>query len=53
MFLFISFNFAAGLSLYWVVSSLMRIAIQYFVTGWGGLIPHKAVPGQAVVKKTT
>jgi len=53
MFLFISFNFAAGLSLYWVVSSLMRIGIQYFVTGWGGLIPHKEAPGQAVVKKTT
>jgi YidC/Oxa1 family membrane protein insertase len=52
VFAFFSLNFAAGLSLYWVVSSIMRIAIQYFVTGWGGLIPHKKNAGQAVVKRT-
>ena len=52
VFAFFSLNFASGLSLYWVVSSLMRIGIQYFVTGWGGLIPHKKNAGQAIVRKT-
>jgi len=52
MFTFFSLQFASGLALYWVVSSIIRIAIQYFVAGWGGLLPQKT-PGQAVVKKTT
>jgi YidC/Oxa1 family membrane protein insertase len=51
MFGFFSMQFASGLSLYWVVSSLIRIGTQYFVTGWGGLIPHKATTGQAVITK--
>lgn len=50
MFTFFSLSFPSGLALYWVTSSIIRIGIQYFVTGWGGLIPQKA--GQAVVKKT-
>ena len=29
----------AGLALYWLVSNLIGIAIQYFVTGWGSLLP--------------
>ena len=52
MFAFISMNFASGLSLYWIVTSLMRIAIQYFVSGWGGLLPQKKPAGRAVIKKT-
>jgi len=51
IFTFFSLQFPSGLALYWVVSSLMRIGIQYFVTGWGGLLPQKPA-GQAVVKKT-
>lgn len=42
MFAFITLQFPSGLALYWVTSSLMRIGIQYFVTGWGGLIPESA-----------
>jgi len=51
IFTFFSLNFPSGLALYWVVSSIIRIAIQYFITGWGGLLPQKTA-GQAVVKKT-
>jgi YidC/Oxa1 family membrane protein insertase len=38
MFTFLSLNFPSGLALYWVTSNLIRIGIQYRVTGWGGLI---------------
>jgi YidC/Oxa1 family membrane protein insertase len=37
MFTFFSFSFPAGLAIYWLVSNLFSIVIQYFVTGWGGL----------------
>src|ERR1035437_518906 len=37
MFTFFSLSFNAGLSLYWVVSNIFSIVVQYFVTGWGGL----------------
>ncbi|HZR99038.1 MAG TPA: YidC/Oxa1 family membrane protein insertase [Chloroflexota bacterium] len=39
MFLFFSFNFPAGLVLYWVTSNLVSMVQQYFLTGWGGLFP--------------
>lgn len=29
----------SGLAVYWLISNLIGIAIQYFVTGWGTLIP--------------
>jgi len=52
IFAYFTISFASGLALYWVVSSIIRIGIQYFVTGWGGLIPSKTpAKGQAVVKK--
>ena len=38
MFAFITLSFPSGLALFWVTSSIIRIAIQYFVTGWGGLV---------------
>lgn len=41
MFGFFSLQFSSGLSLYWVVSSLVGIIIQYFQTGWGGLLPQR------------
>jgi len=37
MFAFISLSFPSGLALFWVTSSTIRIVMQYFVTGWGGL----------------
>ncbi|MFH0913781.1 MAG: YidC/Oxa1 family membrane protein insertase [Chloroflexota bacterium] len=42
MFTFLSLQFPSGLALYWVISNIVSIVIQYFVTGWGGLLP--AVP---------
>ena len=46
MFGFFSMSpgFPSGLPLYWLVSNLIGIAIQYFVTGWGGLRPSPAQP---------
>jgi YidC/Oxa1 family membrane protein insertase len=38
MFFFFSMTFASGLSLYWVISNLIRIVMQYLFSGWGGLI---------------
>jgi YidC/Oxa1 family membrane protein insertase len=37
MFGFISISVPSGLALYWVVNSIIRIVIQYFFSGWGGL----------------
>jgi YidC/Oxa1 family membrane protein insertase len=37
MFTFFSLSFPSGLALYWVISNLFSIVIQYYVTGWGGL----------------
>ena len=37
MFAFLALSFPAGLSLYWVTSSIVRIVMQYRITGWGGL----------------
>jgi len=37
MFTFLAINFPAGLSLYWVANSIVRIVMQYRVTGLGGI----------------
>jgi len=37
MFGFISLSVPAGLAMYWVVNSVIRIGVQYFFSGWGGL----------------
>ncbi|MEK7806579.1 MAG: YidC/Oxa1 family membrane protein insertase, partial [Chloroflexota bacterium] len=44
---FFSFTFPSGLALYWVVSNIIGIAIQYFVTGWGPLFPLFSKPAPA------
>jgi YidC/Oxa1 family membrane protein insertase len=47
---FFSLSFPIGLSLYWIVSNVIGIAIQYFVTGgWGSLFPlfPKSAPAPA------
>ena len=38
MFGFFTLNFPSGLALYWVVSNIVGVAIQGFVTGWGPLV---------------
>jgi YidC/Oxa1 family membrane protein insertase len=40
-FVIISLNFFSGLVLYWVVSNVIGIVIQYLVSGWGGLRPSR------------
>jgi YidC/Oxa1 family membrane protein insertase len=42
MFAFLCINLPSGLALYWITSTAIRIAMQYFTTGWGGLIRSKA-----------
>ena len=42
MFTFFALSFPSGLSLFWVTSSVVRIVMQYKVTGWGGLLPKAA-----------
>ena len=38
MFAFITMQFPSGLALYWVISNVIQIGMQYFITGgWGGL----------------
>lgn len=34
----LALQFPAGLSLYWVVTTLFSIAQQWYVSGWGGLV---------------
>ena len=42
MFAFLSLQFPSGLALYWVVSNIITIVIQYYMTGWGALVPGAA-----------
>lgn len=37
MFGFFTLQFPSGLALYWVISNIISIGIQYYVTGWGSL----------------
>ena len=37
MFAFISLSVASGLAVYWVVSNILRILMQYRYSGWGNL----------------
>ena len=36
---YITLQVPAGLTLYWVVSNIFSVVQQYFITGWGGLLP--------------
>lgn len=38
MFGWFSLTVPSGLVLYWVISTILSIVPQYFVTGWGGLV---------------
>jgi YidC/Oxa1 family membrane protein insertase len=37
MFGVFTFTFPSGLAIYWVISNLISIVMQYYTTGWGGL----------------
>ncbi len=37
MFALLALSFPSGLSLYWVANSVVRVVLQYRITGWGGL----------------
>lgn len=41
MFGFFTLSFPSGLAVYWVVSNAIGILQQYYVSGWGGLIPSR------------
>lgn len=41
MFALLALSFPSGLALYWVANSVMRIILQYRITGWGGLIRRR------------
>jgi hypothetical protein len=43
MFAFITYTFPSGLGVYFVISAVVGIIIQYFVMGWGGLAGSKPV----------
>jgi YidC/Oxa1 family membrane protein insertase len=53
LFAFMSLSFPSGLALYWVVSSIVRIILQYFITGWGGLVPPKSNKPKEVEGRVT
>lgn len=40
MFFFFALTFPSGLVLYWVASNVFQIGQQYFITGWGTLLPE-------------
>ena len=44
MFGFFTLNFPNGLAIYWVVTNVVSIALQYRVVGWGGLVKQPAPP---------
>ena len=37
LFAFMTLSFSSGLALYWVISNVISIIMQYFIMGWGGL----------------
>jgi len=42
MFGLLCLSFPSGLALFWVTSSVIRILMQYFATGWGGVASSMA-----------
>jgi YidC/Oxa1 family membrane protein insertase len=51
MFGFITLQVPAGLTLYWVTSNIFSMIQQYFITGWGSLLPQKEDERPTKVKK--
>ena len=50
MFAFFTLQFPSGLALFWVVSNIIGIVMQYFVTGWGTLLTRAPAPAPEPVK---
>ncbi|MCH8088989.1 MAG: membrane protein insertase YidC, partial [Chloroflexi bacterium] len=50
MFGMFTLGFPSGLALYWVVSNMIGIALQYRASGWGTLLPA-SVPGAEAAKQ--
>ncbi len=48
---FIAIQFPAGLSVYWIVSTIISIAQQYTVSGWGGIEKYSHQIRQKLVSK--
>ncbi len=42
IFAMITLSVPSGLALFWVTSSIIRVIIQYFISGWGGLVSARA-----------
>ncbi len=51
LFAFITIQFPSGLGVYFVISAVVGIVIQYFVMGWGGLARSKPQPTYKQTKK--
>jgi YidC/Oxa1 family membrane protein insertase len=52
MFAMFTLSFPSGLSLYWAVSNIVGIVIQYFVSGgWGYLMPSSTSVKSATLKR--
>jgi YidC/Oxa1 family membrane protein insertase len=53
MFGFFTLQVSSGLAIYWVVSGVLGIIQQYFVTGWGGLRAQPVASGKGNGRKRT
>jgi YidC/Oxa1 family membrane protein insertase len=42
---YFALNVPAGLGLYWFIGNCVGIIQQYFVVGWGNLLPGRSAPG--------
>ena len=51
LFTFLAISFPSGLALFWVMSSVVRMFMQYRVTGWGGLSRGEATALESRVDK--
>jgi YidC/Oxa1 family membrane protein insertase len=52
MFVFFAFQVPAGLVLYWATSNIFSLVQQYFVTGWGSLVPASRSAASATNRHT-
>ena len=46
---YFALNVPAGLGLYWFIGNCVGIIQQYFVVGWGNLLPKRSDPGTAAM----
>lgn len=53
MFSLFALSFPSGLALYWTISNIIGIIIQYFITGGWGYLRAPSVPVQTPTQKTT